>query len=63
MLIVVVLIRKARFVMELIGNLYKLCLRTIIIMRKGDRAQYDEEENLPCVAGKQVMRKTKTLRV
>lgn len=63
MLIVVVVIGRARLVMELTGNLYKLCLRTIIIMRIGDRAQYDEEENLPCVAGKQGVRKTKTLRV
>lgn len=63
MLIVVVVIRRARFVMELIGNLYGLCLRTIIIMRIGDRAQYDEEENLLCMAVKQGVRKTKTLRV
>lgn len=63
MLIVVVVIGRARFVMELTGNLYKLCLRTIIKMRIGDRARYDEEENLPCVAGKQGVMKTKTLRV
>lgn len=63
MLIVVVGIRRARFVMELTGNLYGLCLRTIIIMRIGDRAQHDEEENLPCMAVKQGVRKTKTLRV
>lgn len=43
-LIVVVVIRRAKFVMELTGNLYKLCLRRNIIMRIGDRAQNDEEE-------------------
>lgn len=63
MLIVVVVIRRDRFVMELTGNLYKLCLRTILIMRIGDKAQHDEEENLPCMAVKQMARKTKTLRV
>lgn len=32
-------------------------------MRIGDRAQHDEKENLPCMAVKQGVRKTKTLRV